>query len=59
MYLIDLVEFQYWTLICALYVFESNSEYGTIRQLSTLVFNVIDLTPFLVHRRRKIGLFQL
>src|SRR5258705_1998222 len=37
MYLIDLTELQYSTLMCALYVFDSKGEYGTTHRLSTWI----------------------
>jgi hypothetical protein len=37
MYLINFTELQYSTFMCALYVFDSNGEYGTIHRLSTSI----------------------
>ncbi|GFV10817.1 uncharacterized protein TNCV_4705861 [Trichonephila clavipes] len=58
--LIDFTELQYSTLMCALKVFESSGEYGTIQRLSTSIsmfrtFRTTDLPPSSTDRQRYSG----
>ncbi|GFT79633.1 uncharacterized protein TNCV_4961671 [Trichonephila clavipes] len=60
MYLIDFTELQYSTLMCALKVFKSSGEYGTIQRLSTSIsmfrtFRTTDLPRSSTDSRRYRG----